>query len=52
MQRLLRLRPFRALAFIFMDTNLFRNALEERLKREYIVRGSGESDDSSAPPTD
>ena len=52
MQRLLRLRAFRALAFVFIDANLFRHALEDRLKREYIVRGSGESDKSEAPPAD
>jgi hypothetical protein len=51
-QRLLRLRAFRALAFIFIDANLFRHALEERLKREYIVRGSGKSHEPKAPPAD
>ena len=33
----LRLQPFRSLAFRLIDANLFRHALEERLKREYIV---------------
>jgi hypothetical protein len=52
---LLRLRPFRALAFVFIDSDLFRHALEERLKREYLVRGPGESDGSGGgapPPSD
>jgi hypothetical protein len=34
----LRLRPFRLVAFVLMDKNLFRHALEERLKSHYIVR--------------
>jgi hypothetical protein len=49
---LLRLRPFRALAFVFIDTDLFRHKLEERLKQQYIVRGPDESDESEVSPTD
>ncbi len=43
MGHLLRLRPFRRIAFMFIDTNVFRHALEERLKRQYIVRGPDEN---------
>jgi hypothetical protein len=35
--KLLRLQPFRALAYCLIDADLFRHALEEHLKREYVV---------------
>jgi hypothetical protein len=47
---LLRLHPFRRLAFVFIDTNVFRHALEERLKREHIVRGHLVSEDVPGTP--
>lgn len=34
---LLRLSPVRAVAFKLIDAGIFRNALEERLKRDFIV---------------
>jgi hypothetical protein len=45
MQALLRLRPVQALVYLLIDTNVFRHALEERLKRRYIVRGGSSSGD-------
>ncbi len=33
----LRLHPIRAVAYRLIDANVFRHALEERLKRGYIV---------------
>jgi hypothetical protein len=38
MRTLLRLRLFRMLLFVCIDANILRHPLEERLKREYIVR--------------
>jgi hypothetical protein len=45
MQALLRLRPVQALVYLLIDANVFRRALEERLKRRYIVRGGSSSRD-------
>jgi hypothetical protein len=38
MPDLLKLRPIRRLAFVCIDSNLFRHALEERLKRPKIAK--------------
>jgi hypothetical protein len=45
---LIRLAPVRSIAYRLIDLNVFRQSLEERLKREYIARTQG--DPEVAPP--
>jgi hypothetical protein len=39
---LIRLAPVRSIAYRLIDLNVFRQSLEERLKRDYIARTQGD----------